>query len=226
VLIDLIIFCLKTFNPKMDDVDDCGIELADGCSSSESRGTLIQFQAWGFDSSEAVAMAKRYTELADGKRYRKTRKKGLCFVAILDVYKQMGKIVCPKEIETKLGLSENKVCQGLRLYNESSQSIYSRLDWSTDTYTFHIMNELGRKTASNTVIIYRLFEFLESLRVESHYKRSKPICVALGILYFHFSNAIGEDPIDIQDLSERYGCSDNTIEKISDDIANLVETYV
>lgn len=209
----------------MSEEDESGIELPSKGTSNESKGTFLQFQVWGFDIPDALGISRRYTEIANGNGFRKVRKCALCFVASMDYYKANGRKVCPNEIAAKIGLNENDICKGLRLYNESPNSTFSRLDWTAEEYTFYNLERLERKTTETVVILFRLFEFLNTLRVDSYYKRSKPVCVSLGILYFHFSEAKDADPLDIEELSAQYKCSVSTIQKIATDIIYLLETH-
>lgn len=200
--------------------------------ATESKGTLEQLRRWGFDGEDATGIWRRYSELAGSICYRTSRKQSLLYVAALDYYKQNSKVINPHHLLKRMNLSENHVCKGLRLYNESSQSIYGRLDWEPIQYIYCVLEELGVKTDSNVIIFCRLMEFLESLKVDSQIKRSKPHYVAIGVICFHFTHAVYEDE-DIEEeniptveqLTEKYGCSENTIMKIANDVETLIMRY-
>lgn len=220
----------KTYN--LEEVEDLHIIEQNDIAVNESKGTLEQLRRWGFDTEDSLGIWRRYTELSGPICYRTSRKQSLLYVAALDYYKQKGKSINPHMLLGRMELNENHVCKGLRLYNESIQSLYGRLDWEPIQYIYHILDEFGAKTENNMVIFCRLMQFLESLKVDSQIKRSKPHYVAVGVITFHFTNVILEDSdLDeekiptLKQLTDMYHCSENTISKIANDVRVLIMTY-
>ena len=187
---------------------------------SEEKGIFKDVEGMGFSDKIVNIANDIYNQVTKGQIHRGNSRQSIIFACIFQAYKLINKPHSYEDLQSVFKLERKVILSGIKFVSRNvpkESPIRTKYITPVDLIE-EIMNKFNFKSLQKQEVV----DIYEKVKNRSSIlNKSRPQSFAAGLIYYWITQT--NQKIDISDFTEKVNLSDITINKISKEIATILE---